>query len=216
MSPTRKIASNIASGFAVSMVGTLPLGYLNLIALALYIQNSLAFVIQYALGIVCVEMVAVRLTMLGAEWLVKRKKIVWFLELLTIVFMLAFALYYFFISNQNWQENQIKINTALPPFILGVVMNSINFMQYPFWAGWNTYLITNHRLTTDKPYYWWYIVSTAAGTFCGIMLFVISAYHLLQYGQRQLSFAINLFFGATFSIIAIVQTYKFALKYFKK
>lgn len=208
VSGINKVVLNVGSGFVVSLVGTLPLGYLNLLALQIYISQNLLSTIYFALGIVTIEVIAVRLTLLGAVWLLSKKRLLLYLQLFSVAFMLAFAFYFFTAKTSAAGANMPAINTALHPFVLGLVANSLNFMQYPFWAGWNIYLINSNKLFPQRPYYYWYLASTMAGTFIGMMLFVFTANYLLSFNTHYTSLWINVLFGTLFLLLALLQLRK--------
>ena len=203
-----KIGTNVASGFIVSFVGTLPLGYLNMLALQIYLTQSVLNTALFALGVVAVEVIAVRLTLLSAVWLLSKKRLMLYLELFTIAFMAAFALYFFLAEDSILQNNHVKVNYAIHPFVFGLMMNGLNFMQYPFWAGWNICLINNKKLIAKKPYYYWYLLSTAIGSFCGMLLFVFAATFLLQKGAGIIPVSFNTLFAVIFALLAVLQIFK--------
>ena len=209
----RKIGLNIASGFVVSLIGTLPLGYLNLLALQLYITQNLLSAVFFALGVITVEVIAVRLTLLGAVWLLSRKKLMFYLGLFSIAFLLAFALYFFTAKPNALNQSSVTINNAIHPYVLGIIVNSVNFMQYPFWAGWNLYLVNNNKLIPQKPYYYWYLLSTMVGTFSGMMVFILTANYLLSIGKNNTGAWLNIIFGSLFLALALFQSYKLYQKH---
>ncbi|UPT68491.1 MAG: hypothetical protein M0D57_07635 [Sphingobacteriales bacterium JAD_PAG50586_3] len=127
--------------------------------------------------------------------------------------MLGFAVYFFTVNTKEPNLNLLNINIALSPYILGVVANSLNFMQYPFWAGWNIYLIKNNKINAKKPYYYWYIVSIAVGTFSGIIIFILTAFYFIRVGNSYISGWLNILFGSLFLLLALFQSYKLYKKH---
>ncbi len=209
----RKIGLNVASGFIVSLIGTLPLGYLNLLALQFYITQNLLSAVFFALGVITIEVIAVRLTLLGALWLLSHKKLMFYLELFSIAFMLAFAVYFFAAKPGALDVNSIKANNAIHPFLIGLIANALNFMQYPFWAGWNLYLVNNTKLTPQKPYYYWYLLSTMVGTFIGMMVFILVANYLFTRSGNTIWASLNIIFASLFLALALFQSYKLYKKH---
>ena len=65
---------NIAVGFGVSYIGSIPLGYLNVIGFDIYTQNGLLATVYYLLGVVLIEMLVIYFTLIFAKKLLLSEK----------------------------------------------------------------------------------------------------------------------------------------------
>ena len=62
-------------GMIVSFLGSLPLGTLNVAAMQISVQESVQNAILFALGSLSVEMIYVRVSLVGINWVRKQKKL---------------------------------------------------------------------------------------------------------------------------------------------
>ena len=82
-----KTLKNILVGFVVSFLGSIPLGYLNVIGFDIYHQSGLPSVIPYLFGVVSVEVFVIYFTLIFAQQLTSNKKLLRFIEGFSVVFM---------------------------------------------------------------------------------------------------------------------------------
>ena len=204
---------NIVVGFLISFVGSIPLGYLNIIGYEIYIKKGLDSTIQYLFGVVIIEAIVIFSTLIFANILTQKKQWMKRIELFTIVFLLILASS-FFLNQDNSNVNSKSIYTSYYPFITGIILSCLNFIQIPFWTGWNLYLINNKYITIEKAQKFFYLFGTLIGTFFG-MLGLILALHFFSkdnsiVNQQLISKVIPLvFFG-----LAVFQIFKFYRKYY--
>ena len=90
-----KWIQNIAIGFIVSFLGSLPLGFLNIVGLEVYSKLGLESLMLYILGTIAVEVFVVYYTLVFANQLVKNKRLIKLIEIFGIFFLL------FLISVEN-------------------------------------------------------------------------------------------------------------------
>lgn len=96
-----------------------------------------------------------------------------------------------------------------------MVLCGLNFLQIPFWMGWNLYLINAKSISLIKNLKFYYILGTLVGTFLGMLIAILL---LDSFSQITFSFSkyivpivIPLFFIA----LAVFQAYKVYKKYFR-
>jgi len=208
-----KIIKNITTGFLISFVGAIPLGYLNFVGLTIYSSQGLLNFLFFLLGVVSIEMIIVALTLRGTLWLLSKKKLVIILEALSVALLLVFAGIYSF-QNESITGSQftIALNNSLHPFILGLLLSAANFFQIPFWAGWNLVLAESKRMAVEKALKYYYVCGTALGTIAGVTIFVIGFRYITNKtitGQQLVNSLIPLIFV----LMALFQLYKLSKKY---
>jgi threonine/homoserine/homoserine lactone efflux protein len=200
---------NFISGFIVSLIGTLPLGVLNLFALQIKMSQSVLSLFLFIMGVITYEMAVIRLMLYSAKWLLSKTKLLFYLEIFTLLFLLICA-----ISNlkNNHQTGFNEFSTSINPYLFGILMSFLNPMQFPFWAGWNLYLIQNHKLNTSKSTI--FILGAGLGTTLGMLIFVLSAQYLTtSYITSKIS--ITTFFSIFFFVLAFLQALKITRKLLK-
>lgn len=210
-----KITQNIAVGFVVSFLGSLPFGYLNLIGYQVYSQEGMVSLLYYLLGIISVESVVIYVTLIFATTLNSNRKLLQFIEGFAIVF-LFFLAYLFYAQSQTEVSGENTFNKYLTyaPFMIGIICNGLNFMQIPFWLSWNLYVVNAKYIDTQKKNQPFYVMGTLIGSFSGIFCIVM----LLNYATESASFLsknlLSVFIPVFFIILGFYQMYKFWKKYY--
>ena len=209
-----KALQNIVVGFLVSFVGSIPLGYLNVVGFQIYKKTNINQLMLYLLGVVIIEGFVIYGTLLFAKKLSENKKLLKIISFSSIVFMLVLAIVFYVQMGNHDSLNQKNTPLQYAPFVMGLVFSALNFVQIPFWAGWNLYLVNNKYIFTEKQLKMIYTFGTLVGTFCGMLGFVL----LLQFFTNDnknistniVSKGIPLFF----LIMTVVQAVKFWKKYY--
>ncbi|WP_354680820.1 hypothetical protein, partial [Mariniflexile fucanivorans] len=158
-------------GFIISLIGSLPLGYLNVIGLQILLEQGGLAVISFILGIIVVEFFVLKTVSFGAKWLVEQKKLLLFIDIFTILFLASISFY--FMSNIN-NENSFslsQLHLAQYPFILGVLLNGLNAIQWPYWSGIYIYIFRTKKLKTTKKANYIFIIGALIGTGIGMLIF---------------------------------------------
>jgi len=211
-----KALKNIFIGFLVSFVGSIPLGYLNVIGYEIYLKTGFQDLITYLLGVIIIEGIVIFATLLFANQLTHNKKLIKVIEVFSILFMFLLAWsFYSSSSGETTQASGLSGYLDYSAFVIGIIFSSLNFIQIPFWTGWNLYLVNAKYISVEKNNKYTYLAGTVIGTFCGMLSLVLflslvteSADNLSTYLMRYI---IPLFFFG----MGLYQTLKFYRKYRK-
>jgi len=197
--------SSFALGFFMSLFGTLPLGYLNVISLQILLEKGNWATASFIFGIVAVEFFVLKIAAFGAKWLVEQKKLLLFIDIFTIVFFSVIAFYFFFnIGNEkNFSLSQLQLVQF--PFVLGLVLNSLNFMQWPYWSGIYLYLFRTEKIKPKTNQNNIFITGALLGTFVGMMLFAQTGNYFLIDNKEAIGKYLNIIFTLIFSGLALIQ-----------
>src|SRR5215469_11537788 len=84
------------TGMAISFLGSLPLGTLNVAAMQIGITEGYTKAILFSLGSLLVEMIYVRISLVGIDWIRKQTKLFKILEWVTLAIVLALAISSFY------------------------------------------------------------------------------------------------------------------------
>ncbi len=207
---------NIFFGFIVSFLGSLPLGYLNIIGVEVFSKLGINSLVVFLLGVILVEAVVIYFTVIFASQLAQNKKTLKFIDFFAVFFFLLLAYLFYANSNQTMEEhNYLDDYVRYSPFLIGMVLCGLNFLQIPFWMGWNLYLMNAKSISLSKNLKFYYILGTLVGTFFGMLMAILL---LDSFSQITFSFSkyivpivIPLFFIA----LAVFQAYKVFKKYFR-
>ena len=149
-------------GFWISFLGTLPVGYLDLIALRIFIAQSWGGLLGYVLGVVLIEAVVIYVTFWGAERLLKNARILLWIDIFAVRFMLALALSYLPRQTDALPIVLPTLDTQASPLVLGLWFSTLNVLQISFWAGWNVFLLEKKKISPQNLYF--YIIGGLLGT----------------------------------------------------
>jgi hypothetical protein len=94
---------NIFVGFTVSFIGSIPLGYLNVIGFTIFQSSGILSTLYYLLGVIVIEFFVIFGTLLFAEKLHKNLKLLQYIEAFSILFMF-FSIY--FSHNRKQRRNK--------------------------------------------------------------------------------------------------------------
>ena len=208
-----KLLKNVLVGFLVSFIGSLPLGYLNIIGFELYEKSGMPELVYYLLGVVLIEAIVIYCTLFFAKKLMQNTKLLKYIELFSVFFLLLLA-YVFYSQSQAGKTEKGLLDAYLNynSFWVGIISSSLNFMQIPFWLGWNLYVVNAGYITTGTKKNLFYLLGTLIGTFAGIFSIVMILNYASEgtgvFSKYLLSHIIPLFFVA----MAVYQ----GIKYYKK
>src|SRR5258705_3308621 len=160
------------TGMLISFLGSLPLGTLNVAAMQISITDGYTQAILFSLGSLLVEMIYVRVSLVGMDWIRKQERIFRVLEWITLLIVVALAVSSFHAALHPKTEKNIILSSTLPRFVLGATMCAVNPVQIPFWFGWSTVLFTKKVLLPKNSHYNSYIIGIGIGTFVGNCVFI--------------------------------------------
>ncbi|RZJ68934.1 hypothetical protein [Flavobacterium sp.] len=209
-----KTWKNLAVGFGISFIGSVPLGYLNVVGFEIFEASGYAKLIPYLLGVIAEESLVIYLTLLFVDKLSKGGKLVKATEIFSIVFLLILAIY-FFVRKESAEFSTPKY-VDYSPFLAGAILNAINFMQLPFWTGWNLYLLNAKWIYVEDNRKFIYIFGALIGTFVGMLLFILGLHFLAENIDGLTFYLMKVIIPLIFLGLALWQAYKFYDKYYRK
>ena len=198
-------------GLIVSFIGSLPLGTLNVAAMQISIQESVMHAIYFSLGSLTVEMIYVRFSLIGIDWIRKQKKLFRWMEWITVAIVFALAIGSFAAAMMPHQEKNVMLDNHIHRYLLGLMLSAINPVQIPFWFGWSTVLFTKNILKPQGSFYNLYIIGIGLGTFLGNLVFIFGGRVVadkLNTNQNMIKWVI----GGIFTITAIIFLIKIFMK----
>jgi len=211
-----KSLKNIGVGFVISFLGSIPLGYLNLFGLEIYSKSGLHDLVFFLFGVILVEAFVIYFTLLFAKQLISNKKLMKIIDFFSVGFMFVLAIGFYLNFNQIAKSNYTLHNYLVyPPFIIGTVLNGFNFLQLPFWASWNLYLLNGRYITIERKLKYYYIAGTLIGVFFGMFSLIVILQNFFQKANQLSKYIIPVFIPAFFIVLGSIQVFKVYKKYFK-
>ncbi|MFW0739910.1 hypothetical protein [Flavobacterium sp. T12S277] len=211
-----KQVKNLWVGFQVSFSGSIPFGYLNLVGFEIYKKSGLDNLFLFLLGIIFVEFWVIYFTLLFAKELMKNKKLMKGIDFLAVFFMLGLAFVFYTHSSSTSNKHSFTERYMLySPFIIGILLNCFNFLQLPFWTGWNLYLIKENHISMEKNYKYYYIAGTLVGVFSGMLSLILILQFIFIYTSLVYDNLMTVFIPFLFITLAGIQVFKVYNRYFK-
>ena len=205
---------NIAVGFLVSFIGSIPLGYLNVIGFDIYKASGIQPTVFYLLGVVCVEFVVIYVTLIFANKLAKNTKLLKFIEAFSIFFMFVLAFVFYSSSNVDQANKTLFSTTGTNFFFVGLAYSFFNFIQIPFWLSWNLYLLNGKYIEVSNSRKYFYVFGTIIGTFCGMLVLILSLHYFASNVDFLSKYLMQIIIPLVFIGLGIFQAFKFYRKYY--
>jgi hypothetical protein len=206
-----KRVKNISIGFLVSFIGSIPLGYLNVIGYEIYNKSDLYQLILYLLGVVIIEAIVIYGTLFFAEKLSLKPKLKRNISLFSILFLLGLT-YYFYNAGQSEQASKdYLILFSYPSFIIGLILSCLNFAQIPFWLSWNLYLVNENYISETTNLKMYYFVGTLLGTFSGMLALIMGIQKISTTGVVNSTF-LSSHIWIIFLVLTLFQIVQFVRK----
>ncbi|AXY74852.1 lysine transporter LysE [Paraflavitalea soli] len=203
-----KLLRILGTGLFISFLGTLPLGTLIVAAMQISVTDGVRPALYFALGVLLVEMVYVRLSLVAMDWVRKQKKLFRWLEWLTLLIIVALAVTTFIAAaHPSGEGKNVILSSTMHRFLLGMTMSAVNPMQIPFWFGWSTVLFTKKVLLPRNDHYNAYILGIGIGTFIGHCVFIFGG-HLMVDRLNANQHVLNWVIGGIFTLTALIQGWK--------
>ena len=204
----QKLGKIFLWGLVISFLGSLPLGTLNVAAMQIGIQESIADAIWFSFGSLLVEMVYVRLSLVGIDWVRKQEKLMKIMEWVTLGIIVALAIGSFISASKGaGTAKNVMLQNNMHRFLLGMFMCAINPVQIPFWFGWSTVLFTKKILQPVPSQYNSYIVGIGIGTLAGNSVFIFGGKWMVQRISNAQQY-LNWVIGGIFALTALIQFIK--------
>ncbi|MEO6134633.1 MAG: LysE family transporter [Ginsengibacter sp.] len=198
-------------GMLVSFLGSLPLGTTNVAGMQISIHEGIRPAFYFTFGCIVVEMIYVRISLIGINWIKKQKKLFKWMEWITVAIVLALAIGSFWAAlHPSANAGNAMLNNTINRFLLGTMLCAINPVQIPFWFGWSTVLFTKKILIPKNSFYNLYIVGIAIGTFLGSCVFIFGGKYIGEKLNNNHSL-LNWIIGGIFALTALILIIKILL-----
>ena len=209
-----QILKNIFVGFLVSFIGSIPLGYLNIVGYEVYKSFGINETVFYLLGVISIEFFVIYFTLLFANQLISNKKLIKFIEGFSIVFMFLLAyIFYSSASKSTSSQTVLEKYVDYSPFVVGIILSCLNFIQIPFWTSWNLYLLNGKYIEVSKSRKYFYVFGTISGTFSGMLVLILSLDYVANQTDFLANYLMKVIIPLVFIVLGLAQGFKFYKKY---
>ncbi len=199
-------------GTMISFLGSLPLGTLNVAAMQLGIQEGIRSAILFSLGSMLVEMIYVRISLIGIDWMRKQEKLMKAMQWITFGIVVALAIGSFMAALKGGENAKNPVlDNNVNRFLLGAIGCAINPIVIVFWFGWSTVLFTKKILLPVNSQYNSYVVGVGLGAFAGNCVFIFGGKWIADSIADSQKY-MNWFIGGIFTVTALITLWKILKK----
>ena len=175
-------------------------------------KSGLQHTLWYLLGVICIEFLVIYFTLIFAHKLAANKKLTKYIEGFSVLFMFLLAAVFYFSSNS---KKDISNSFDYAPFVLGIVLSCLNFVQIPFWTGWNLWLLNCNYIEVSKARKYFYVFGTIIGTFCGMLVLILSLHYFASNVDFLSKYLMQIIIPLVFVGLGVFQGIKFYRKYYR-
>lgn len=191
-------------GLSTSLLGSCPLSTLNLNAADMALHRPFKDVVMYALGVATLESFQILIAIQGADWLSAKPEVDAFLQVIALPIFVVMGIF-FWHHGEKKQRKEPHVPTRLHPFLIGMVLATINLLALPFWffytslfhrLGWVDYTIGNEIA---------FVIGCWIATFAVLIFFAKGG----RFMARRIGILDNWsrhIIAVVFFVLAIVQT----------
>jgi threonine/homoserine/homoserine lactone efflux protein len=188
----------------------LPLGTLNVAAMQISVQENILNAVYFSLGSLTVEMIYVRFSLIGINWIRKQKHLFRWMEWITVAIVVALAVGSFIAAAKPHHAKNVMLNNDIHRYFLGAMLSAINPVQIPFWFGWSTVLFNKNILKPKNSYYNLYIIAIGLGTLLANCVFIFGGKFLVDKLNASGNL-LNWIIGGIFALTALILLIKIFL-----
>jgi threonine/homoserine/homoserine lactone efflux protein len=184
------------------------MGTLNIMAMQIGIQESVSHALQFVLGSLLVEMIYVRISLVGIHWIQKQERVMKAMQWITLGIIVALAAGTIFAAlHPSHAAKNVVLQNNMHRTLLGMLMCAINPVQIPFWFGWSAILFSKKILEPVNAQYNIYIVGIGLGTLLGNCIFIFGGKWMVERIHNSEAY-LNWVIGGIFTLTAFIQLYK--------
>jgi threonine/homoserine/homoserine lactone efflux protein len=196
-------------GWLVSFTGQLPLGTLSITSTQIAVQENFRSAWKYALGVAVIEIIYLRLTLSGVNWIVQHQLVFIVLGWLTVFVFIFLAIASLLSARkQHGEKKAFLLNNELNRFFLGASMSALNPAQIPFWFLWGSICINNGVLQKgDVNAFNLFTIGAGVGTITGLALYMYGGNWLIT-KMNASNRVLNFIMSIIFFIAAFAQLYR--------
>lgn len=193
--------------FLISLLGSLPVGTLNVSVAGLTIHHGWIAPIEFSVTAILVETLLVRVAVMAAKKLDNLRRFHRVFAATTCVLLLLFAW-----TSLKAATGTQRFGASLPfadrnPWVSGFLLSTINPLHLPFWLGWSAVLRSKKILTDTAGAYNVFVIAIGLGTATAFLLYGVAGRILIGFfEQRQV--VLNGIVGLAFLTTACIHAYK--------
>ena len=199
--------NHLLIGAILSFIGSLPFGLINITTSQVSIKQGLKSAIWFALGATTIEILQSFLSISFADLITKENVYEDIFKWFSFGLFVILAIYYFYFNESKPIDYKLKKSNKLALILRGGYISMLNFMAFPYWIFYYTYLTKHEFLTFYAPMDIGFSLGVGLGTFGLLCLYAYYAQKLIQ-KFAIIDQYINKIIGIIFLILAGISYFQ--------
>jgi threonine/homoserine/homoserine lactone efflux protein len=154
-------------GAAISFIGSIPPGTLNLAVLQLGMEQKIKTALRFALAVAIIEYPYAWIGVVFEDWVTSSPIIVDNFQLITAIVMTVIGAFSIW-SARKPSEFSVRFNES--GFRRGIILSILNPMAIPFWVAYTAFLKSQGWIDVSTS---WLVHSYVLGTAIGVLILLI-------------------------------------------
>ena len=159
------ILQTLVIAFAISYVGSIPPGTVNVSVMQLSILKKHRAAVFFSLAACLVEFIYAGITVQFHLFLNSHPEIAFYFQVVTAIALIGLGISNLFSKSTS---SSIKVDTKVTGrhgFLRGLILGFLNPMTIPFWLAITTYLENDGLVEVTGLGFWVYLIGLSSGTF---------------------------------------------------
>ena len=174
------IISHLSAGLILSFIGSLPFGLINITTSKISIEKGVRAALWFALGASIIELVQAFISISFAGLLIKGSSLSNAFGWFSFILFLMLGIYYLFFNKTKTAKDHSKGLKKGRLILSGISISALNFMVFPYWIFYFTYLKKQAILSFEYPMQLVFALGVGSGTFLLLWLYAVLGKKLMQ------------------------------------
>ena len=174
------IISHLSAGLILSFIGSLPFGLINITTSKISIEKGVRAALWFALGASLIELLQAFISISFAGLLIKGSSLSNAFEWFSFILFLMLGIYYLFFNKTKTAKDHSKGLKKGRLILSGISISALNFMVFPYWIFYFTYLKKQAILSFEYPMQLVFALGVGSGTFLLLWLYAVLGKKLMQ------------------------------------
>lgn len=201
------IISHLFAGLILSFIGSLPFGLINITTSKISIEKGVRAALWFALGASIIELLQAFISISFAGLLIKGSSLSNAFGWFSFILFLMLGIYYLFFNKTKAAKDNAKNLKKGRLIISGISVSALNFMVFPYWIFYFTYLKKQAILSFEYPMQLVFALGVGSGTFLLLWLYAVLGKKLMQ-RFRLVDRYINKVIGIIFIGLALLTFFQ--------
>jgi len=206
-----KILYHFGIAFALSFIGTLPPGIINMTIAMTAIRKFFKAAVVVSVGAVTVEWFQAFLSIKFSSILLKNPSFDQALQVTATIVFIALAIYFLFFASTKPPKPRENSGLPVSEFFRGAAVASMNVLIFPYWIFYGTYLRSEGWLEKSDAYYAVFSTGVMFGAFAVFLVYAKIGRLIVARAEKAMRVT-NLVVGFLFLSFAIYQVIGFFIE----